>query len=175
MARKRFWWFAPSGIAGIATVSSQRKHPSLLSGAQRRLNTVARSCHWSAIGPSDNGDASALNSRARIAGRAEGRDQSQGLSKAREGRRHRHRTWRFQERRRRPWPCASNRAPMACNTRSGQPRDEEDDTVTTAPSAIAAAAWAGLTTLVMQRFRSSECGAGRCGRPRVRQGRSPEI
>jgi hypothetical protein len=42
MARSRCWWVTPSGMAGIATVSSQRRQPSFESGAQRRLNTMAR-------------------------------------------------------------------------------------------------------------------------------------
>ena len=39
MARSRCWGVMVSGIAGMATVSSQRRQPSLLSGAQSRLNT----------------------------------------------------------------------------------------------------------------------------------------
>ena len=37
-------------------------------------------------------------------------------------------------------PSASNRAPIAASTLSGQPRPEEEETVTTAPSGIRAAA-----------------------------------
>ena len=37
-------------------------------------------------------------------------------------------------------PSASNRAPIAASTLSGQPSPEEEETVTTAPSAIRAAA-----------------------------------
>jgi hypothetical protein len=40
-------------------------------------------------------------------------------------------------------PSASNRAPMAASIASGQPSADDDDTVTTAPSAIRAAASAG--------------------------------
>ena len=43
-------------------------------------------------------------------------------------------------------PSASNRAPIAASTLSGQPSPEDDETVTTAPSAIRAAAASAETT-----------------------------
>ena len=46
----------------------------------------------------------------------------------------------------RGWPFASKRRPMAASTASGQPRPEEDDTVTTAPSGMSPAASSAVIT-----------------------------
>ena len=43
----------------------------------------------------------------------------------------------------RGWPVASNRAPIAASTASGQPSPLEDETVTTAPSGIRAGGLVG--------------------------------
>src|SRR5450755_2470555 len=60
----------------------------------------------------------------------------------------------------RGWPWLSKRAPIAARTASGQPRPDEDETVTTAPSGMSAAAALTARTLGLAIASTLACDGG---------------